>query len=145
MPQIGFTKKQSPVFHRFNALRRAYEDANGGGRIYNPDFLSVLMDGYLLYKEIHDLQEMDRQVEGVSLRAYIADAKANDQGLQPVRIKDRDNRYINNATVATSNFFLTDDRSEAMISDSYEHAKAFLRKCGHEVGNWILEPVNETI
>lgn len=46
MPQIGFTKKQSPVFHRFNALRRAYEDANGGGRVYNPDFLTVLMDGW---------------------------------------------------------------------------------------------------
>lgn len=46
MSQIGFTKKQSPVFHRFNTMRRAYEDANGGGRIYNPDFLAVLMDGW---------------------------------------------------------------------------------------------------
>lgn len=46
MPQIGFTDKQSPVYHRFNALRRAYEDANGGGRIYNPDFLTVLMDAW---------------------------------------------------------------------------------------------------
>jgi len=46
MPQIGFTDKQAEVYHRFNALRRAYEDANGGGRVYNPDFLAVLMDGW---------------------------------------------------------------------------------------------------
>jgi len=81
MAQIGFTEKQLHVYTRFNALRRAYEDANGGGRVYNPDFLTVLMDGYLLYKEIHDLQEMDRQVEGVSIRAYIADAEANEPEL----------------------------------------------------------------
>ena len=65
MPQIGFTSKQSPVYTRFNALRRAYEDANGGARIYNPDFLTVLMDGFealdVIYDEIwrrfHDNEE----------------------------------------------------------------------------------------
>ena len=80
----------------------------------------------------------------VSLRAYITDAEASDPQLHPVRIKDGDNRYVNNAIVATTNIFLTDDRSEAMIFDNHEQAKAFLRKCGHEVGNWILEPVNES-
>ena len=44
MAQIGFTHKTEPIYDRFNALRRAYEDANGGGRVYNPDFLAVLMD-----------------------------------------------------------------------------------------------------
>lgn len=46
MANIGFTEKQLHVYHRFNALRRAYEDANGGGRVYNPDFLTVLMNGW---------------------------------------------------------------------------------------------------
>jgi hypothetical protein len=46
MAQIGFTEKQLHVYTRFNALRRAYEDANGGGRVYNPDFLTVLMNGW---------------------------------------------------------------------------------------------------
>lgn len=46
MANIGFTDKQVHVFQRFNALRRAYEDLNGGGRVYNPDFLTVLMDGW---------------------------------------------------------------------------------------------------
>jgi len=46
MANIGFTEKKIHVYTRFNALRRAYEDANGGGRIYNPDFLTVLMDAF---------------------------------------------------------------------------------------------------
>ena len=46
MANIGFTEKQLHVYTRFNALRRAYEDANGGGRVYNPDFLTVLMNGW---------------------------------------------------------------------------------------------------
>lgn len=70
--------------------------------------------------------------------------KKPDTELKPVRIKDSDNRYINNATVATTNLFMTHERGEAMVFDNYDQAKAFLRKCGHEVGNWIIEPVNES-
>ena len=146
MPQIGFTKKQSTVYHRFNALRRAYEDANGRVRIYNPDFLTVLMDAWekvlnvkvLTYSEDMELYEFVKMVTSAALK----DIASN---YQPVRIKDSDNRYINNATVATSNLFMTDKQSEAMVFDSHEQAKAFLRNCGHEVGNWIIESVNESI
>ena len=122
MPQIGFTDKQSSVFHRFNALRRAYEDANGGARIYNPDFLSVLMDAW---------------EEQQAVYAAIQECR------EPVRLKDSDNRYINNATVATSNLFLTDQQSEAMVFDSPDEAKAFLQKWGRSDEGWIFEPVNE--
>lgn len=142
MPQIGFTKKQSPVYHRFNALRRAYEDANGGGRVYNPDFLTVLMDAW---EEIHAIvQDIEKELQpkrkSLQDRMRERQEKAN---TQPVRIKDGDNRYIDNAIVATTNLFLTDDRSEVMVFDSPDKAKEFLRKYGRSAEGWILEPVNE--
>lgn len=241
MAQIGFTHKTEPIYDRFNALRRAYEDANGGGRVYNPDFLTVLMDAYLMYKEIHDLQEMDRQVEyeaslreyeaavieeslsrnllnnleieeiksnenqfviestkhkamyiqrvlagskkpvlttdqnkalrfnseydavcfldsnfmeikkwlivnlsePVSFRAYIADAEANDPSLQKVVIKQSDGaQYLEKMLAHNHNAYLTPHKNEAMVFDSRDQAKAFLRKCGRDVADWILEPVN---
>jgi hypothetical protein len=212
MKSIAFTDKQEHVFTRFNALRRAYEDANGGARIYNPDFLTVLMDRFNTLENIQAFAKtlgeadqlrgkafvlipfwdenridictpsyrvesspdqwdvvgsfsIDKSKNGecsgfcglnycdengcveskpISLRAYIADAEASDPNLQPVRLKDGDNRYINKATTATTNLFLSDDRIEAMVFDSPDQAKAFLRKCGHAVGNWIFEPVNES-
>ena len=169
MPQIGFTSKQSPVYHRFNALRRAYEDATGGGRVYNPDFLTVLMDAWEKLDKVKVItftpeMELSDFVKNVVRAAVddIADAEANDPELQPkrkslqdhirerrallqpVRIKDGSCRYMTTSTMAGANFFLTDDRNAAMVFDSPDKAKEFLRKCGHEVGNWILEPVNET-
>lgn len=166
MKSIAFTDKQEHVFTRFNALRRAYEDANGGGRVYNPDFLSVLMDAFealeaqsyanptlrasgrpqftTLMVDNFLKQHFPLDPEPVSLRAYIADAEANDTELQHVRIKDSDNRYINNATIATTNLFMTHERGEAMVFDSPDEAKAFLRKWGRSAEGCIFEPVNET-
>lgn len=88
MPQIGFTEKQAEVFRRFNALRRAYEDANGGGRVYNPDFLTVLMDAWEVVNRLETVMELDG-TKPVSLRAYIADAEANDPELIANRMKYR--------------------------------------------------------
>lgn len=61
MPQIGFTSKQEAVYHRFNALRRAYEDANGGGRVYNPDFLTVLMDAWEVLEKCEALNKAEQE------------------------------------------------------------------------------------
>lgn len=107
MAQIGFTKKQESVYNRFNAMRRAYEDAHG--RTYAPDFLSVLMDAFEMIEgsaqsttmslldllnatkdldgltpdEIAALDEAIEECKPVSLRAYIADVEANNPNLQP--------------------------------------------------------------
>ena len=166
MANIGFTDKQIHVYHRFNTLRRAYEDANGGGRVYNPDFLAVLMDAWFKQEEnrlIEKIKQADNDLE-ISLRAYIADAEANDPELQPkrksfgekrrlrnerlnsqpVRIKDSDNRYISDVGIATANFDITSYKDESMVFDSHDEAKAFLRKYGRDVEDWILEPENET-
>ena len=70
---------------------------------------------------------------GVLLDAY-------ESNLQPVVIKNYNNQYVNDSIVATANLFLTDNRTEATIFDSRDQAKAFLRKCGHEAANWIIEP-----
>lgn len=143
MPQIGFTHKTEPIYDRFNQLRRAYEDANGGSRVYNPDFLSVLMDkweeGEMIASAINACMQA---LPNVSIRAYIADAEANDPELQPVRIKDSNNRYISDVGIATSNIDLTSCKADALVFGSCDEAKAFLRKWGRVVEGWILEPVN---
>lgn len=85
MPQIGFTEKQSSVYHRFNTMRRAYEDANGGGRVYNPDFLTVLMDAWEKMDKVKVItfspdMELSDFVKNVVHAAVndIADDEAND-------------------------------------------------------------------
>ena len=71
--------------------------------------------------------------------------KKQDIKPQPVILKQRDgSQYLEKMLAHNHNAYLTPHKDEAMVFDSYDQAKAFLRKCGHEVGNWILEPVNES-
>lgn len=49
MAQIGFTHKTEPIYDRFQAMRREYEDKHG--RTYAPDFLAVLMDNWGVIEE----------------------------------------------------------------------------------------------
>lgn len=82
MPQIGFTNKTEPIYDRFNALRRAYEDENGGGRVYNPDFLSILMDKWEEAEMVANaIDACMHSLPSVSVRDYIADAETNDPEL----------------------------------------------------------------
>ena len=80
MAQIGFTKKQEAVYDRFNKMRQEYQDAHG--RTYAPGFLTVLMDAFEVVSRLENVMELDG-TKPVSLRAYIADAEANDPNLEP--------------------------------------------------------------
>ena len=80
MANIGFTDKQLHVYARFQDMRRAYEDAHG--RTYAPGFLTVLMDAFEVVSRLENVMELDG-TKPVSLRAYIADAEANDPNLEP--------------------------------------------------------------
>ena len=74
----------------------------------------------------------------VSIRAYVADVEAN----EPVIIKQSDGaQYLEKMLAHNHNAYLTPQRDKAMVFDNRDQATAFLRKCGHEVGNWIIEPV----
>lgn len=89
MQSIAFTDKTEHIYARFQDMRRAYEAAHG--RTYAPGFLTVLMDGYLLYKEIYDLQEMDRQVEGKGMSLLdLLNATKDLDGLTPDEISALD-------------------------------------------------------
>lgn len=127
MAQIGFTEKQSSVFHRFNALRRAYEDANGGGRIYNPSFLTVLMDAWeerqAVYAAMYDIQEL----QPVVIRSTAASAM-----------------YLHKCFAHDNSYEFTNWVDEAMVFDNPDQAKAFLQKTKRNEVNWIFEPVNES-
>ncbi len=135
MAQIGFTAKTEHVYDRFNKMQRDYVEKHG--RTYAPGFLTVLMDKWEEAGMVASAIDACMQsLPNVSLRAYIADIEVNDQ----VVIKDGANRYISNTNQATANIFMAEHRGEAMVFDNRDQATAFLRKCGHEVGNWIVEP-----
>ena len=143
MAQIGFTAKTEPVYDRFNKMRLAYAEEHG--RTYAPDFLTVLMDAFLLVQETRENDRLIWEIETkqavlhkpVSLRAYVADVEAN----EPVIIKQSDGaQYLEKMLAHNHNAYLTTQREKAMVFDSRDQAATFLRKCGHEVGNWILEP-----
>ena len=143
MAQIGFTAKTEPVYDRFNKMRLAYAEEHG--RTYAPDFLTVLMDAFLLVQETRENDRLIWEIETkqavlhkpVSLRAYVADVEAN----EPVIIKQSDGaQYLEKMLAHNHNAYLTPQRDKAMVFDNRDQATAFLRKCGHEVGNWIIEP-----
>ena len=141
MAQIGFTSKTEHVYDRFNKMRRDYVEEYG--RTYAPDFLTVLMDAFEKLDKIKVIpfspdMELSEFVKTAVRSAVdnIADAESNEQ----VVIKDGSCRYMTESTMAGANFFLTDHKEKAMVFDNRDQAAAFLRKCGHEVGNWILEP-----
>lgn len=134
MANIGFTDKQLHVYDRFNALRLAYQAKHG--RTYAPGFLTKLMDAW----------EYSENVEYDSIiQAYIDLPSApKEADTQPVIIKQSDGAlYLQSSSVATANFGMTHHKQEAMVFDSHDQAKAFLRQAGREVGDWILEPVNQ--
>jgi len=82
MAQIGFTHKTEHVYDRFEKLRSDY--AREHGRTYAPGFLTVLMDAFEIVKNISEADISNiLNDHTVSLRAYIANAEANDPNLEP--------------------------------------------------------------
>jgi hypothetical protein len=91
-------------------------------------------------------QKFSEQESNISLKSYIANAEANDpQYLEPengqVIIKQLDGAlYLEKMLAHNHNAYMTPHKDEAMVFDSHDQAKVFLRKCGHEAANWIIEP-----
>ena len=142
MAQIGFTHKTEPVYDRFEKLRSDY--AREHGRTYAPSFLTVLMDAFEKLDKIKVIpfspdMELSEFVKTVVRSAVdnIADAEAKEQ----VIIKQIDgSQYLEKMLAHNHNAYLTPQRDKAMVFDNRDQATAFLRKCGHEIGNWIIEP-----
>ena len=113
-------------------------DNPGGGFVSMSTAVAVLLDKWEEAEMVASAIDACMQsLPNVSLRAYIADAEANEQ----VVIKDGSCRYMTESTMAGANFFLTDYKEKAKVFDNRDQATAFLRKCGHEVGSWIIEPI----
>ena len=142
MAQIGFTAKTENIYNRFNKMRLAYAEEHG--RTYAPDFLTVLMDAFEKLDKIKVIpfspdMELSEFVKTVARSAVdnIADAEAKEQ----VIIKQIDgSQYLEKMLAHNHNAYLTPQRDKAMVFDNRDQAAALLRKCGHEVGNWIIEP-----
>ena len=146
MAQIGFTAKTEPVYDRFNKMRLAYAEEHG--RTYAPDFLTVLMDvfekmgaaGQSASMSLLDLLNATKDLDGLTPDEIAALDEAIAEANEQVVIKDGYCRYMTQSIMAGANFFLTDYKEKAMVFDNRDQATTFLRKCGHEVGNWIIEP-----
>jgi hypothetical protein len=121
-------------------------DNPGGGFVSMSAAVGVLLDKWEQFNKIKVIlfspdMELSDFVKKVVRSAVDDISESNDPNLKKeVTIKDGANRYIENATIATANFFLTDDKSSAMVFDDIEAAKVFLHSCGNESGNWIIEP-----
>lgn len=143
MAQIGFTAKTENIYNRFNKMRLAYAEEHG--RTYAPSFLTVLMDAFEKLDRIKVIpfspdMELSEFVKTVVRSAVdnIADAEAKEQ----VIIKQIDgSQYLEKMLAHNHNAYLTPQRDKAMVFDNRDQATAFLRQCGHEIGNWIIEPV----
>lgn len=120
-------------------------DNPGGGFVSMSTAVGVLLDGWEKLNKIKVIpfspdMELSDFVKTVvrSVVDDIADAEANEQ----VIIKESDgSQYLEKMLAHNHNAYLTPQRDKAMVFDNREQAAAFLRKCGHEVGNWIIEPV----
>lgn len=113
-------------------------DNPGGGFVSMSTAVSRLLDKWEEAEMVASAIDACMQsLPNVSLRSYIADAESNEQ----VIIKQSDgSQYLEKMLAHNHNAYLTPERDKAMVFDNRDQAAAFLRKCGREVGNWIIEP-----
>jgi hypothetical protein len=116
------------VYIKLSKLAADLRSANpGGGFVSMSVAVGRLLDAYEEMSEIKAMQKADFELENAT---------------QPVIIKQSDGAlYLEKMLAHNHNAYLTPLRNEAMIFDSREQATAFLHKCGHEIGNWIIEPM----
>ena len=72
------------------------------------------------------------------LRVDITSAYTPD--LQVVIMQSDGSQYLEKMMAHNHSAYLTPQKDEAMVFDNRDQAIAFLRKCGHDVSNWIIKP-----
>lgn len=60
---------------------------------------------------------------------------------QVVIMQSDGSQYLEKMMAHNHSAYLTPQKDEAMVFDNRDQAIAFLRKCGHDVANWIVKPV----
>jgi len=60
--------------------------------------------------------------------------------LQVVIMESDGSQYLEKMMAHDHSAYLTPQKNEAMVFDNRDQAIAFLRKCGHDVANWIIKP-----
>ncbi len=61
--------------------------------------------------------------------------------LQVVIMQSDGSQYLEKMMAHNHSAYLTPQKDEAMVFDNRYQAITFLRKCGHDVANWIIKPV----
>lgn len=74
------------------------------------------------------------------LRVDIASVYTPDLKAQVVIMQSDGSQYLEKMMAHNHSAYLTPQKDEAMIFDNRDQAIAFLRKCGHDVSNWIIKP-----
>lgn len=74
------------------------------------------------------------------LRVDVTSVYTPDLRTQVVIMQSDGSQYLEKMLAHNHNAYLTPEEDEAMGFDDREKAIAFLRKCGHDVANWIIKP-----
>ena len=72
------------------------------------------------------------------LRVDITSAWTPD--LQVVIMESDGSQYLEKMMAHDHSAYLTPQKNEAMVFDNRDQAITFLRKCRHDVANWIIKP-----
>lgn len=136
------------TYSRLSKLAADLRSANpGGGFVSMSVAVRVLLDKWEETTNepkgmtLLDLLEATKKLEGLNeIEAAILD-EAIAQA-QSVIIKQSDGAlYLQKTSSNFASFVMTHYKEDAMIFESFNEAKAFLRKCHRPAGDWIIEPV----
>jgi hypothetical protein len=74
------------------------------------------------------------------LRVDITSVYTPDLKAQVVIMESGGSQYLEKMMAHNHSAYLTPQKDDAMVFDDRDQAITFLRKCGHDVANWIIKP-----
>lgn len=92
-----------------------------------------------LCQALEFMQSSGLQVE--VLRIDVTSVYTPNLGTRVVIMESDGSQYLEKMMAHNHSAYLTPQKDEAMVFDNRDQAVAFLRKCGHNLANWIIQSV----
>lgn len=133
-------KNKYVAFHGGNeAAVQVYRDLKRLAHEKDLFIWQVIRDGL---EALVEREAVEKVEYSSTIEAYMRlPSKGQNETKEPVIVKSIDGSlYFKGAVAHNHNFYLSSDKTEAMVFANHDQAAAFLRRCGHEISNWIIEP-----